>query len=283
MPAATTTMLLRDRLIARMAEMDHPPDYARLAAEVLGIRGASPTLARRLVTQALVVEDRRDTWRQAGDRICENAPASPGVYVLRDGEGLALYVGKAVNLRRRLQRHFGAPRWPRLKPLMSRVASADWHEVGSELEALLREAMLIRECRPVANVQVGPPKLGTRRVSRALVRDTLLILPSIEPDSVELVAARAAGDVFLQRMSRMQADLDRHAAELWQLFRAGEVARAEAMHGALAPIVFSWLAGRGASTTRLDPHDARTSADLRARLGALMGDEQLFVERIVML
>jgi len=41
-----------------------------LASEVLGIRGASAELARRLVAQALVVEDRREAWRAAGDRIC---------------------------------------------------------------------------------------------------------------------------------------------------------------------------------------------------------------------
>ena len=52
--------MLRDRLLARLAEMGDAPDHQRLAAEVLGIRGAPPELARRLVAQALVVEDRRD-------------------------------------------------------------------------------------------------------------------------------------------------------------------------------------------------------------------------------
>ena len=49
----------------------------------------------------------------------------------------------------------------------------------------------------------------------------------------------------------------------------------------LAPIVFSWLSGRGAASTRLDPHDARSSTELRQRLAVLMRDQALFTERIV--
>src|SRR6478672_13728745 len=99
-------MLVRDKLLARLADMGASPDYVRLAIDVLGIRGAPPELARRLVAQALVVEDRREAWRRVGERICRDAPNRPGVYVLTDAAERALYVGKAVNLRRRLRAHF---------------------------------------------------------------------------------------------------------------------------------------------------------------------------------
>jgi len=129
--------MLRDQLVARLKDIEGVPDYPRLVAEVLGIRGAPPELARRLVAQALVVEDRRESWRRAGERICAAAPASPGVYILRDEEGRALYVGKAINLRRRLRAHFAGRRWKALKTDMSRAANAEWIEVGSELESVL--------------------------------------------------------------------------------------------------------------------------------------------------
>src|SRR3712207_6586518 len=98
-------MLLRDRLLARLSGMGASPDYRLLAAEVLGIRNAPPELARRLVSQALVIEDRAERWEAVGERICRSAPQTPGVYVLRDEGGRPLYVGKAVNLRRRLRTH----------------------------------------------------------------------------------------------------------------------------------------------------------------------------------
>src|SRR5437868_9132781 len=107
--------MLRDKLLARLAEMGDAPDHQQLAADVLGIRGAPPELARKLVAQALVLEDRRETWRRVGERICRGAPATPGVYVLRSADGAALYVGKAVNLRRRLRAHFAGRRWHGIK------------------------------------------------------------------------------------------------------------------------------------------------------------------------
>jgi predicted GIY-YIG superfamily endonuclease len=270
--------LLRDRLRARLAEAGPNPDYARLAAEVLGIRGAPPDLARRLVAQALVIEDRRDAWQQTGERLCAAAPPAPGVYVLRDAGGRALYVGKAVNLRRRLRAHFAARRWRALKPVMSRVTDAEWTEVGSELEALLREADLIARLSPEANVQVGAPQINTRQVPRALVRDVIVIVPSVEEDSVELVAARADGPWLIQRTRRTGADLPVHTRRLLRFFNSPLRRGLDAAK--LAPIVFSWLAGRGSAGTRLDPHDCTGAPQLRARLAALLGDEGLFAGRI---
>jgi predicted GIY-YIG superfamily endonuclease len=267
-------MLLRDRLRARLVDMGDAPDHQRLAAEVLGIRGAPPELARRLVAQALVVEDRREAWSAAGERICRDAPQAPGVYVLRDEAGCPLYVGKAVNLRRRLRTHFAGRRWRGLKAQMSRAASAEWQEVGSELEALLREAELIAQLQPPVNVQVGTPAIRSRAIPPALIRDVLVVVPSVEQDSVELAAARIDGGWMVQRTRRNGADVAVHASRIVRFFRRPwEGSR-------LAPIVFSWLHGRGASATRLDPHAAASTRELRTRLSALLADERLFVERL---
>jgi hypothetical protein len=269
--------MLRDRLLARLAEMGNDPDHQQLAAEVLGIRGAPPDLARKLVQQALVLEDRRDIWRRAGERICREAPSTPGVYVLKDAEGRALYVGKAVHLRRRLRAHFAARRWHALKPGMSRAADAEWQEVGSEIEALLREAALIDELQPPVNVQIAAPDPEGREVPAALRRDVLVVQPSIEADSVELVGASADGRWMIQRTRRNGADLAVHARRLWTFFRT---TKSEPRTSLLSPLVFSWLAGRGAGATRLDPHDVTSAKQLQTRLAALLADDRLFVERL---
>jgi predicted GIY-YIG superfamily endonuclease len=282
-------MLLRDRLRARLAEMGAQPDHQRLAAELLGIRNASPELARSLVAQALVIEDRHDVWRRVGDRVCARAPASPGVYVLRDEGGRALYVGKAAQLQRRLRAHFARRRWPAVKAAMARAVDAEWQVVGSELEALLREAALIEELQPIVNVQTGPPVLRTRAIPRALIRDVIVVLPSAAQDAVELVAVRADGPWMIQRTRRDGADLVAHTSRLIRFFHS-PVARGRATpgpdqgsgpdHGMLAPIVFSWLARGGAEATRLDPHDAPTRRELAGHLSALLRDDRLFTERL---
>jgi hypothetical protein len=274
-------MSIRDRLLARLAEMGGAPDHQRLAAEVLGIRNATPELARRLVVQALVVEDRREAWRRAGEQIAAKAPAAPGVYVLRDDEALAVYVGKANNLRRRLRAHFATRRWRGLKAPFARIADAEWQEVGSELEALLAEASLIERLQPAANVQVGTPKLDTRAIPAQLVHDVIVVVPSVNPASAVLVAARADGGWLVQRTPRDGSRLKADATRLMRFFQSPLRDRFESNR--LAPIVFSWLAGRGASASRIDPHDAPTAAALRGRLQALLADEDLFSERIVVL
>src|SRR5437660_1150087 len=144
--------MLRDKLLARIAEAGGAPDHQRLAAEVLGIRGASPELARRL---------------------------------------------------------------------------------------------------------------DSRGIPRALVRDVVVVVPSVEPDSAELVCARGDGGSLIQRTRRNGADLAVHVRRLLRFFVSPLRRGFDAYP--LAPIVFSWLGGRGAGATRLDPHD-----HLRARLAAVL-------------
>jgi predicted GIY-YIG superfamily endonuclease len=274
-------MLLRDRLRARLAEEGQSPDYARIAAEVLGIRNAPPALAERLVAQAMVVEDRQEHWRATGERICADAPETPAVYVLVGEQDRAIYVGKANNLRRRLRAHFSARRWRALKAEFARASGARWTEVGSELEALLREAELIAELQPTVNVQTGPPDLDRRAVPAGLVRDVVVVLPSVEADSVELVAARPEGRWMIQRTRRDGSDLAVHGTRLFRFFNA--VLERRQGQPPLAPIVYSWLAGRGESASRIDPATCESPQALRRQLLTLFADSQLFAERLVVL
>jgi hypothetical protein len=268
--------MLRDRLLARLKAMGDAPDHRRLAVEVLGIHGASEALARKLVAQALVVGDRRESWRRSGERVCRGAPAAPGVYVLRDEDGCALYVGKAINLRRRLRAHFTDRRWRVVKPAFARVADAEWRLVGSELEALLAEAALIHELQPVANVQIGEPDFRT--APPALVGDVLVLAPSIEEDSIELIAAKVDGDWMIERTPRSGRDLAVHARRI-RKFHSGRRKPFAAVR--LAPIVFSWLGGRGATATRLDLQSVTSARQLQTQLMVLLRDERLFAERLM--
>jgi predicted GIY-YIG superfamily endonuclease len=263
-----------------MARMGNAPDHQVLAAEVLGIRNAPPALAERLVSQALVLEDRHDNWRAIGERICAGAPSSAGVYVLRDDDGQPIYVGKSTNLQRRLRAHFSEPRWRSLKREFVRATSADWQEVGSELEALLREAELIDQLKPAANRQTGPPTLGRRRLPAPLVRDVVVVLPSVDGDAAELVSARVDGAWMMQRVKRSGADLVGPFSRLWRFFHSP--LRGAAGAGALAPLVFSWLAGRGVAATRLDPHEWPRAAAMRQVLRRVLTDRDLFAGRLLM-
>jgi len=90
----------------------------------------------------------------------EHLSTRPGVYFFRNGEGEILYVGKAKSLRPRVRSYFrgGHPDSPKTRELVRRVVSLETIVVGSEAEALILEANLIKEHRPRFNVQLRDDK-----------------------------------------------------------------------------------------------------------------------------
>ncbi|HET9371103.1 MAG TPA: nucleotide excision repair endonuclease [Vicinamibacterales bacterium] len=90
-----------------------------------------------------------------GTALVESLPAGPGVYLFHDGQGGVLYVGKAKNLRRRLQHYRNAGRrrvHRKMRRLVRDAASLEVRPLASEREALLEENALIRALRPPHNV-----------------------------------------------------------------------------------------------------------------------------------
>lgn len=87
-------------------------------------------------------------------------PTAPGVYLFRDVRGEILYVGKAKSLRPRVRSYFRGVSSQSLKTreLVRRVASLDTIVVGSEAEALILEANLIKEHHPRFNIQLRDDK-----------------------------------------------------------------------------------------------------------------------------
>lgn len=80
-------------------------------------------------------------------------PERPGVYLMRDARGSLLYIGKAANLRRRVQSYFTRPHEARIAKLVSRVRTIDHKTTETALEALILEAALIKKYQPPFNVQ----------------------------------------------------------------------------------------------------------------------------------
>lgn len=80
-------------------------------------------------------------------------PATPGVYVFVDAHGHPLYVGKSVNLRRRVRGYFysGGPSNERLAEMLRIARGVEAHPTGSDLEARLVEAERILGQRPPYN------------------------------------------------------------------------------------------------------------------------------------
>jgi excinuclease ABC subunit C len=87
-------------------------------------------------------------------------PESPGVYRFRDQHGRVIYVGKAKNLRSRLNSYFAdfAGLHPRTQSMLTSAAAVDWTVVGTEVEALQLEYSWIKEFDPRFNVRYRDDK-----------------------------------------------------------------------------------------------------------------------------
>ena len=84
-------------------------------------------------------------------KLVAHLPRSPGVYLFRDGGGRALYVGKAVNLRRRVRSYFAGDERRKVGQLLRETASVDHVVCSGDLEASVLEVRLIHELRPRFN------------------------------------------------------------------------------------------------------------------------------------
>lgn len=80
-------------------------------------------------------------------------PATPGVYLMKDTAGTVIYVGKAKALRVRTGHYFTkeATVDPRTCELVKHIADIDFIPCETEVDALLREARLIKDLRPRFN------------------------------------------------------------------------------------------------------------------------------------
>lgn len=81
-------------------------------------------------------------------------PRASGVYLMSDGRGQVLYVGKAKNLRARLRNYAlaGGDGRPQIPHLLKRAVSVRCIVTSTEKEALLLENTLIKRHRPPFNV-----------------------------------------------------------------------------------------------------------------------------------
>ena len=142
----------------------------------------------------------------------DTLPKKPGCYLFRDSQGAVLYVGKAKSLRNRVRQYFASnPNFtnPAKFSMVRQIADIETIVVGTEMEALILESILIKKYEPRYNVLLKddkhylfikvtvqedyPKVLTVRRVTKDgaryfgpftnsfAVRDTLRLLQRIFP------------------------------------------------------------------------------------------------------
>lgn len=83
-----------------------------------------------------------------------SVPQKPGVYLFKDKGNEIIYIGKSVNLRRRIREYLTLRKTlgGKTQKMVSEIASCDLRIVQSDIEALLLETSLIKKHKPKYNV-----------------------------------------------------------------------------------------------------------------------------------
>src|SRR5829696_1928731 len=110
--------------------------------------------------------------RKFGPKFLESLPGSPGVYLVYDQHDELIYVGKAINLKRRLSQYRNILRrkqHQRMRGIVQEGAQIRIQCAETHLDACLAETLLIQKHRPRWNI-VGAysflyPLIGIRAVN----------------------------------------------------------------------------------------------------------------------
>mgnify|MGYP001009143842 CR=1 FL=1 len=90
----------------------------------------------------------------------KNLPENSGIYLMKNKDGIVIYVGKAINLKNRIKSYFtniGAHD-VKTRLLVANIVDLDYIITNNEAEALLLESALIKKYRPHYNIMLKDDK-----------------------------------------------------------------------------------------------------------------------------
>ncbi len=111
-------------------------------------------------------------------------PTDPGVYIMKNAEGMVIYVGKAKNLKNRVKQYFyTGVKTDKVMAMVSHVSDFDYIITPTEIDALTLENNLIKKHKPRYNILLKDDKtypylavnlkepFPTFRITRKIRRD----------------------------------------------------------------------------------------------------------------
>ncbi len=172
--AVLARRLIRDEVrdvrlgtLARHLRVPDAPDHRALNDARATLHVLHALIERAAAYGAVSIEDLEQLCGPTGDRshrriaLIADAPSAPGVYRFLAEDGTVLYVGRAIDLRRRLRSYFGGDTRRRTADLVAATARVTWTVVATELEASVLEVRELQATRPRYNHRSTRPDPGT--------------------------------------------------------------------------------------------------------------------------
>ena len=87
-----------------------------------------------------------------------NLPMKPGCYLMKNSDGMIIYVGKAKKLKNRVNSYFRGQHYGKTAKLISEIDDFEYIVVNSEVESLILEINLIKKYDPKYNILLRDDK-----------------------------------------------------------------------------------------------------------------------------
>ncbi|MGY6569760.1 MAG: excinuclease ABC subunit UvrC, partial [Salinarimonas sp.] len=140
--------------IAYICGMSRPAENSSVDSKT-----GSPDAVSAAAQDESVAAHEADTGMEVIRRFWATLPNAPGVYRMIDAQGEVLYVGKAKSLKNRVGSYArGQGHSNRIIRMITETAQMEFVTTGTESEALLLEANLIKQLRPRYNVLLRDDK-----------------------------------------------------------------------------------------------------------------------------
>lgn len=157
----------------------------------------------------------------------KDLPNSSGVYFFHNKAGEILYIGKAVNLKRRVSSYFQKKIFePRLSDLVSKIDRVEYIETDSVIEALILEANEIKKHQPFYNVKLKDDKTFVNiAVSREEFPRIFVIRPNVHRLYRNIPIARLFGPYTSANTARLALKILRRIFPFRSLEKTKEAER----------------------------------------------------------
>ena len=144
------------------------------------------------------------------NELVKDLPNGPGVYVFEDEANRPLYVGKSINIRKRVLQHFGSDHSDSKEfKIAQTIHNIRTVETDGELSALLLESEMVKELQPLYNRQLR--KTAKLTVARHKLDQNGYITVWLEESSVDDIDAASNILATYPRRSRARDSFDEMA------------------------------------------------------------------------
>lgn len=209
----------------------------------------------------------------------KSIPQNPGVYLMRSSEGAVFYVGKAKNLKNRLQNYFikrsVADR--KLQIIFEKLFELTFEETGSELEALLLENQYINSYRPDVNKQIDVNTDFSLQIEKD---DVVVFQPALEPNFITVFFVNKSDKMFMRRLDRHDGN-HKACESLLTMYFDNPIEMASDYSIDQIEIFWRWFWIHKDNVSHIKPGWYASSDELLKKISEYIADPDLLSQRVV--